>query len=57
MIRPCWLAVCRAGAFAAALAPSLAHADLKLCNSTSSRVGVSLGYQDNSGWSTEGWWN
>ncbi len=26
-----------------------AHADLKLCNATSSRVGVAIGYQDNSG--------
>ena len=34
-----------------------ALADLKLCNTTSSRVGVALGYQDKSGWSTEGWWN
>lgn len=34
-----------------------AHADLKLCNSTSSRVGVSIGYQDATGWATEGWWN
>lgn len=34
-----------------------AHADLKLCNSTASRVGVSIGYQDNTGWATEGWWN
>jgi uncharacterized membrane protein len=25
---------------------SLAHADLKLCNATSSRVGVAIGYQD-----------
>jgi len=37
--------------------PTLARADLKLCNSTSSRVGVSIGYQDKKGWSTEGWWN
>jgi len=34
-----------------------AHADLKLCNATSSRVGVAIGYQDTSGWATEGWWN
>lgn len=36
-------------------APS-AHADLSLCNATSSRVGVSIGYKDNTGWVTEGWW-
>ncbi|HWB45113.1 MAG TPA: DUF1036 domain-containing protein, partial [Hyphomicrobiaceae bacterium] len=34
-----------------------AHADLKLCNTTSSRVGVAIGYQDAKGWTTEGWWN
>ena len=34
-----------------------AKADLKLCNATSSRVGVSIGYQDPTGWATEGWWN
>lgn len=39
------------------VAPSPARADLKLCNSTSSRVGVSIGYQDAQGWATEGWWN
>ncbi len=32
-------------------------ADLKLCNATPSRIGVALGYQDNKGWATEGWWN
>ena len=41
----------------AALAVPSAYADLKLCNSTASRVGVSIGYQDNTGWATEGWWN
>jgi len=34
-----------------------ARADLKLCNSTSSRVGVAVGYRDETGWATEGWWN
>ena len=36
---------------------SAAHADLKLCNTTTSRIGVAIGYQDPSGWTTEGWWN
>ncbi len=36
---------------------SPAFADLKLCNSTTSRIGVAIGYQDNTGWTTEGWWN
>jgi uncharacterized membrane protein len=33
------------------------HADLRLCNTTSSRIGVAIGYQDATGWTTEGWWN
>ena len=38
-------------------APRPAHADLKLCNTTASRVGVAIGYKDAEGWATEGWWN
>ena len=34
-----------------------AHADLKLCNTTTSRVGVAIGYKDDQGWVSEGWWN
>ena len=34
-----------------------AHADFRLCNNTGSRVGVAIGYKDNEGWTTEGWWN
>lgn len=34
-----------------------ASADFKLCNTTASRVGVSIGYKDPKGWATEGWWN
>ncbi len=33
-----------------------AKADLKLCNNTTSRVGVAIGYKDREGWATEGWW-
>ena len=39
------------------IAAAGAHAELKLCNSTSSRIGIAIGYQDSAGWSTEGWWN
>ncbi len=39
------------------LGAGAAWADLKLCNSSTSRVGVAIGYQDNTGWATEGWWN
>jgi uncharacterized membrane protein len=38
-------------------ASSPAAADFRLCNNTSSRVGIALGYKDNDGWITEGWWN
>ena len=37
--------------------PSRASADFRLCNNTSSRVGIALGYKDADGWTTEGWWN
>jgi uncharacterized membrane protein len=36
---------------------SQAAADFRLCNNTSSRVGIALGYKDAEGWTTEGWWN
>ncbi len=34
-----------------------AAADFRLCNNTGSRVGISIGYKDADGWTTEGWWN
>jgi uncharacterized membrane protein len=34
-----------------------ARAELKLCNGTSSKVGVAIGYKDKDGWTSEGWWN
>ena len=47
-----------AGLFCIGLAmPAPAHAELKLCNSTSSRIGVAIGYKDKDGWTSEGWWN
>ena len=39
----------------AAATPALA--DLRLCNKTTSTVGVALGYKDDNGWASEGWWN
>lgn len=42
--------LCLAGAEPAA-------ADLKICNYTDSRIGVTLGYRDKEDWVTEGWWN
>jgi uncharacterized membrane protein len=48
------------GAFAMAasiMAVAPAHADFRLCNNTSNRVGIAVGYKENDGWTTEGWWN
>ena len=39
------------------LCSTQAAADFRLCNNTSSRVGIALGYKDAEGWTTEGWWN
>ena len=41
----------------AGLGANPALADLKLCNTTASRVGVAIGYKDAEGWATDGWWN
>ena len=41
----------------ALLGASPARADLRLCNQTASKVGISLGYRDPQGWVTEGWWD
>jgi uncharacterized membrane protein len=35
---------------------SAAHADLRVCNKTTSRVGVAVGYKATADWITEGWW-
>src|SRR5262245_2207808 len=34
-----------------------AAADFRLCNNTTSRVGIAVGYKENDTWATEGWWN
>ena len=34
-----------------------AQADLRMCNTTGSRIGVSIGYRDAPGWVSECWWN
>ena len=36
--------------------PQAARADFRLCNDTTSLVGVALGYRDSGKWITEGWW-
>jgi uncharacterized membrane protein len=45
------------GVAAALAAPAPAAADLRVCNMTTSRIGVSVGYRDQQGWLTEGWFN
>ena len=42
---------------AIALTAEPASADFRLCNNTSNRVGIAVGYKENEGWTTEGWWN
>ena len=44
-------------AAAATLTAEPAAADFRLCNNTTSRVGIAVGYKENEGWTTEGWWN
>jgi uncharacterized membrane protein len=47
-------------ALSCALAASFAGpaaAALRLCNMTSSKIGVAVGYKNKNGWMTEGWWN
>src|SRR4051812_14003210 len=44
-------------AFAFSVRSDPAAADFRLCNNTSSRVGIAVGYKENEGWTTEGWWN
>lgn len=51
------LAVVLALPVLATLMPAPAAADFRLCNRSSSRVGIALGYKDGNAWSTEGWWN
>ena len=52
--------ICALAALASLLALALsgaARADFRVCNNTTSRVGIAIGYKDKDGWATEGWWN
>src|SRR5437762_1904146 len=49
--------VCAFLAAAVTVAAQPAMADFRLCNNTTSRVGIAIGYKENDGWATEGWWN
>ena len=50
-------AVLAAALVIVAVAATPALADLRICNKTSSRVGIAVGYKDEDSWKTEGWWN
>jgi uncharacterized membrane protein len=54
------LRVCGTAAFCCAaysfFAISFANADLRVCNKTTSRVGIAIGYKSDRDWTTEGWW-
>jgi uncharacterized membrane protein len=57
---PAWLArAVSAALFSSSILvlPGIANAELKLCNSTGSRIGVAIGYKEKDGWVSEGWWN
>src|SRR5580700_3432747 len=51
------LVLCVLAAAALFASASPAAADFRLCNNTSSRIGLAVGYKDAEGWTTEGWWN
>lgn len=55
-MRRSWRGWSAAAVLAAMAGPAPAWADLRLCNDTSGRLGVAIGYQDGKGWATEGWW-
>jgi uncharacterized membrane protein len=42
---------------AAIVTAAEAHAELRLCNKTPSRVGIAIGYKGANNWVSEGWWN
>ena len=52
-----WLLVGAPLAATTLLASEPASADFRLCNNTSSRIGIAIGYKENETWTTEGWWN
>lgn len=43
-------------ALVCALFPTLAMADLRVCNKTNGRIGVAIGYKADKDWTAEGWW-
>lgn len=51
LLRLSWVA-----ALLISFVPSLANADLRVCNKTTSRIGVAIGYKAEKDWTAEGWW-
>lgn len=43
-------------ALSAIMAPTSAHADLRVCNESTNLISVALGYRAERGWQSEGWW-
>jgi uncharacterized membrane protein len=37
--------------------PEPASADFRICNRTTNRIGIAMGYKEEAAWITEGWWN
>jgi uncharacterized membrane protein len=56
LLRRCSSAVllCTSAIF---LLASIAEADLRVCNKTTSRIGIAVGYKAEKDWTTEGWWS
>lgn len=57
VVRVCAAGVIAFGAGSPLLWAAPAAADFTVCNTTTSRVGVAIGYRDDQVWTTEGWWN
>jgi len=45
------------GGLVLAMSAGTAAADFRICNTTPGRIGIAVGYKDDNGWATEGWWN
>lgn len=56
LLRRCWTDSILGAAFVF-LALHAAHADLRVCNKTTNRVGIAIGYKGQAEWVTEGWWS
>ena len=58
---PAEIRLLEAGAVPAGVSGSLTAEStaggLRLCNKTTSRVGIAIGYKEDKRWTTEGWWN